>query len=63
LNDVDKILQHQQELTEENNGDLTPGDLEISSSTLNNIAFHADERTDSLTTDQLEVCDCFYNYD
>ena len=42
-------------LTSDNYGELTSGDLEVSSSTLDNVADHASERTDSLVVDQLDV--------
>ena len=55
VEDVNIILEKMTELTADNQVDLRSGDLEISSSTLNNVADHAAERTNSISTDQLEV--------
>ncbi|CAG2255062.1 unnamed protein product [Mytilus edulis] len=63
--DVDNILQTMTTLTSDNYGELTSGDLEVSSSTLDNVADHASERTDSLVVDQLDefvsCCDNLLN--
>jgi hypothetical protein len=55
VEEVNNILEKMTELTADNQGDLRSGDLEVSSSTLNNVADHASERTNSIFTNQLEV--------
>ncbi|XP_052089257.1 uncharacterized protein LOC127725998 [Mytilus californianus] len=63
--EVDNILQTMTALTSDNYGELTSGDLEVSSSTLDNVADHASERTNSLVVDQLDefvsCCDNLLN--
>lgn len=53
--DVDAILQNQNVLTSDDQEDLRAGDLEISSSTLINVADYAAERNDAVTVNQLDV--------
>ncbi|CAG2255064.1 unnamed protein product [Mytilus edulis] len=52
--DVDAILQNQNVLTSDDQEDLRAGDLEISSSTLINVADYAAERNDAVTVNQLD---------
>ncbi|XP_063405020.1 uncharacterized protein LOC134688338 isoform X3 [Mytilus trossulus] len=53
--DVDTILQNQNVLTSDDQEDLRAGDLEISSSTLINVADYAAERNDAVTVNQLDI--------
>ncbi|VDI05069.1 Hypothetical predicted protein [Mytilus galloprovincialis] len=53
--DVDAILQNQNVLTSDDQEDLRAGDLEISSSTLINVADYAAERNDAVTVNQLDT--------
>lgn len=56
MKDVNNILVDLNKLTEPDvTKDLTSGELDISSSILDNIASHAKEKSDSISIDQLEV--------
>ncbi|XP_076077316.1 hemicentin-1-like [Mytilus galloprovincialis] len=56
VKDVNNILVDLNKLTEPDvPKDLTSGELDISSSILDNIASHAKERADSISIDQLEI--------
>ncbi|XP_052088676.1 adhesion G protein-coupled receptor L3-like [Mytilus californianus] len=56
VKDVNNILVDLNKITEPDiPGDLTSGELDISSSILDNIASHAKEKTESISIDQLEI--------